>query len=84
VQPGQAASLFIRPEKLSLSPSAGNQLSGTVRRRSFLGNINRLSVEVAPGTNLTVDLANTGLEPPPSGAEATITWPVADGVLLTQ
>jgi ABC-type Fe3+/spermidine/putrescine transport system ATPase subunit len=81
---GETASLFIRPEKLSLAAPLGNTLTGTVRRRSFLGNIIRLSIEAAPGTSLTVDLANTGLEPPAPGATATIGWPVRDGVLLTQ
>jgi spermidine/putrescine ABC transporter ATP-binding subunit len=81
---GETASLFIRPEKLSLTATTGNVLTGTVRRRSFLGNINRLSVETAPGTHLLVDLANTGIEPPAPGATTTVCWPVADGVLLTQ
>ncbi|HVY16075.1 MAG TPA: ABC transporter ATP-binding protein [Rhodopila sp.] len=83
-RPGQPASLFIRPEKLSLTATTGNVLAGTVRRRSFLGNIIRLSVEVAADTNLTVDLANTGVEPPAPGATTTVAWPVGDGVYLTQ
>jgi len=84
VQPNQAVSLFIRPEKLSFTPGPGNRLTGIIKRRSFLGNINRLSIQVAPDTDLTVDLANAGLEPPPPGAKATITWPIAHGVFLTQ
>jgi putative spermidine/putrescine transport system ATP-binding protein len=82
---GQKVQLFIRPEKISLTAIEGqNQLSGTIHRRSFLGNIVRLSVQTGPGIDVTVDLANTGTAIPAPGTQATLSWPIAHSVLLTE
>jgi spermidine/putrescine ABC transporter ATP-binding subunit len=77
---GQAASLFIRPEKLSFGGSA---VTGTVRRRSFLGNIIRTVVDAGPATQLTLDLPNTGDGGGPAiGESVTVGWQEAHSVLL--
>jgi putative spermidine/putrescine transport system ATP-binding protein len=82
---GQKVQLFIRPEKIALAAAEGqNQLTGPVRRRSFLGNIVRLSVQAGPGIDVTIDLANTGAEIPEPGTPVTVSWPIAYSVLLTE
>jgi spermidine/putrescine ABC transporter ATP-binding subunit len=84
--PGRAAALFVRPEKLAFGTSGGNgnAVSGTVRRRSFLGSMIRSVVEVAPGVLLTVDSANRGGDAgaPPVGAAASVGWEAAHGLVL--
>ncbi len=62
---GQAARLFVRPEKIGLaapgeaSPdTASNRLAGTVRRVSFLGNVVRYGVETGEPELLVVDVQN--------------------------
>ena len=60
---GKSRRLFVRPERVALrSPGAGersgNRVEGRVRRVSFLGNIVRYQVEVAPTTHVMVDVQN--------------------------
>jgi spermidine/putrescine ABC transporter ATP-binding subunit len=81
---GRKASLFVRPEKLSFGAAAGgNVVEGTVRRRSFLGNIIRTVVQAAPETHLTIDQPNLneGTEPE-VGATVTVNWSVAHSLIL--
>lgn len=82
--PGRAASLFVRPEKLAFGDGTDdNRVAGTVRRRSFLGSMIRTAVEVGPGTQLTVDLANLGDGGGPDvGAAVTVHWPIANSMIL--
>jgi spermidine/putrescine ABC transporter ATP-binding subunit len=82
--PGRAASLFVRPEKLAFrSENHGNQVAGTVRRRSFLGNIIRSVVDAGPTTQLTIDLPNLGDGGSPAvGSSVAVTWPVAHSMIL--
>jgi putative spermidine/putrescine transport system ATP-binding protein len=82
--PGRKASLFVRPEKLIFGPGeGGNMVEGTVRRRSFLGNIIRTVVEAGPETRLTIDQPNlsngTG---PEVGAAITVNWSVDHSLML--
>ncbi|MBL8289366.1 MAG: ABC transporter ATP-binding protein [Rubrivivax sp.] len=89
---GAAASLFVRPERVLLQqPSAvaapgdglWNVLPGRVRRSSFLGNILRHDVELAPGLSMTVDQQNLGgVQPPSAGDTVRLAWRVEDAVLL--
>ncbi len=82
--PGRTASLFVRPEKLSFGTDA-NQVEGTVRRRSFLGNIIRTVVDAGKATHLTVDLPNLGDAPGPDvGARATVSWSIAHSLILLE
>jgi putative spermidine/putrescine transport system ATP-binding protein len=83
-RPGSAASLFVRPEKLAFGDGEpANRLTGTVRRRSFLGSMIRTVVEVAPGLQLTVDTANQGdAGGPDIGAAVTVNWPIAHSIIL--
>ncbi|MFO1328568.1 MAG: ABC transporter ATP-binding protein [Rubrivivax sp.] len=87
---GAAAHLFVRPERVLLQPvadaaadAAWNRLPGCVLRSSFLGNILRHDVEVAPGLSMTVDQQNLGgLQPPAAGDPVQLAWRVQDAVLL--
>ncbi len=87
---GAAAHLFVRPERVLLQPPAAasgdgawNHLGGRVLRSSFLGNILRHDVEVAPGLSMTVDQQNLGGVPPPAVGDAVqLAWRVQDAVLL--
>jgi len=81
VRQGQRAVLFIRPEKLFCGTD-GTQ--GIVRRRSFLGNIIRLSVEIGPDTHLTIDQANTGAPAPEPGQTVTVGWNAAHALMLAE
>lgn len=81
---GRPASLFVRPEKLTFGTAGdGNRLEGTVRRRSFLGNIIRIVVDAGPVTHLTIDQPNTGVGlTPDMGDRVTVSWPVAHSLIL--
>ncbi|MGE0751205.1 MAG: ABC transporter ATP-binding protein [Variibacter sp.] len=90
VAAGVSASLFVRPERVAIAAGAqgagaglGNRLQGTVRRVSFLGNVVRYMVEVAPGTALTIDVQNVGGARLSAGESAVVTWAVDDSRLLT-
>jgi ABC-type Fe3+/spermidine/putrescine transport system ATPase subunit len=81
--------LFIRPERVEIAPATGapgpggNELVGTVRRCSFLGNILRYAVDVAGIAPITVDLQNAvGVVPLANGTPVTLRWPVADSLIL--
>jgi spermidine/putrescine ABC transporter ATP-binding subunit len=82
---GAAASLFVRPEKLALGPTAAdNQVQGTVRRRSFLGNIVRTVVDTGPSTQLTIDQQNHGAigDGIDVGTRVAVGWSAAHSVIL--
>jgi putative spermidine/putrescine transport system ATP-binding protein len=82
--PGRVASLFVRPEKLAFGDNSGaNRVDGTVRRRSFLGNIIRFAVDAGPATQLTIDLPNSGgAAPVEVGAPVSVHWSVANSSIL--
>lgn len=80
--PGQAASLFVRPEKLTFGAGT-NCVEGTVRRRSFLGSMIRTTVDVGPATQLTIDQPNLGNGTGPDVSEpVTVGWSVAHSLTL--
>ena len=80
--------LFIRPERVAISalpasaaaPGA-NSVTGRVRRRSFLGNINRYVVSVA-SAEITVDVQNTGGPRFEIDDDVVLSWAVADSLVL--
>jgi hypothetical protein len=84
--------LFIRPERVEISPGtagagagdpSANLLYGKVRRCSFLGNILRYSVELDGAPPITVDLQNAaGVLPLSVGAAVRLRWPVADSLII--
>lgn len=85
---GKKVHLFIRPERVAISTvSVGSAVAGTngvagqVRRRSFLGNINRYVVAVA-SAEITVDVQNTGGPRFEIGDEVALTWAVTDSLVL--
>jgi spermidine/putrescine ABC transporter ATP-binding subunit len=82
--PGRPASLFVRPEKLAFGEGRDdNNVTGTVRRRSFLGSMIRTVVQTGSGTQLTVDLANLGDgDGPEVGASVSVCWSVAHSMIL--
>lgn len=87
---GSRATLFIRPERLSLSPaeagSAGEQrnaLPATVTRCSFLGSFRRYGVEIAPGVQASVDQPNTdATEMFVPGSKVALHWAQASGRII--
>jgi spermidine/putrescine ABC transporter ATP-binding subunit len=85
---GKTVHLFIRPERVAISTTnpgsavAGtNGVAGRVRRRSFLGNINRYVVAVA-SAEITVDVQNIGGPRFEIGDEVALTWAVTDSLVL--
>ncbi len=85
---GKKVHLFIRPERISVSaPPADaarpgtNSVAGQVRRRSFLGNVNRYAVTVG-AAEITVDIQNTGGPGFEVGDDVALTWAVADSLVL--
>jgi ABC-type Fe3+/spermidine/putrescine transport system ATPase subunit len=83
--PGGTASLFVRPEKLAFGNGAdANRVEGTVRRRSFLGNIIRIVVDAGPATQLTIDLPNLDGGGPEIGARVAVSWSVAHSLILAE
>jgi len=86
---GASASLFVRPERVALGTGAAgegdpavNRAVGQVRRISFLGNIVRYAVEIAPAALIIVDVQNTGSRRIAAGERVTVSWPVADSLVL--
>ena len=82
------AHLFIRPERVAISalpasavPPEANSVTGRVRRRSFLGNINRYVVAVA-SAEITVDVQNVGGPRYEIDDNVVLTWAVADSLVL--
>lgn len=86
---GAAANCFIRPERVRIAamadgPADGSVcLAGRLVRTSFLGNILRHDIEVAPDTIVTVDEHNLGgrREHAPS-TELMLSWRPEDALLL--
>jgi putative spermidine/putrescine transport system ATP-binding protein len=91
---GTAASLFVRPERVNIGPVGGaaaatgaehNRADGRVAQLSYLGNILRYAVEIAPGEQVTIDVQNaSGACPLAVGENVLLTWRAADSVLLLQ
>jgi spermidine/putrescine ABC transporter ATP-binding subunit len=86
VETGSRASLFVRPERVIVRSSndlgGGTQLDGRVRRISFLGNIVRYQVEVAPTTHIMVDVQNSGPASLAVGSPIGLAWSVEDSLVL--
>jgi putative spermidine/putrescine transport system ATP-binding protein len=82
--PGRAASLFVRPEKLTFGDTTdANRVEGIVRRRSFLGNMIRSVVDAGPTTQLTIDQPNLGNGTGPQvGEKVTVNWSIAHSLIL--
>jgi spermidine/putrescine ABC transporter ATP-binding subunit len=89
IEANVTTSLFVRPERIRIAGTSGdadatlsNSVTGQVRRISFLGNIVRYAVDVAPATLMTVDLQNTGGRRNDLGETVILTWPIDDSILL--
>ncbi len=81
---GDAVSIALRPELVSLGPGAEgmNRLEGSVRDVMFLGSIVRLRMRLADGTPLLFDTFNTPRLALPSRDETvTVSFP-AEGCLV--
>ena len=90
IAPATRVTLFVRPERVRiLAADAGagssdaqmNVTTGRIRRRSFLGNVNRYVVEVA-GAEMTVDVQNAGARSFEPREPVTLSWAVRDSLIL--
>ena len=74
---GDLRSVALRPEAVSLSPSAsaGNRMDGTVEDVNFLGSIVRIRVRFAEHTIVLDTFNNPHVAPPPRGRKVTATFP---------
>jgi spermidine/putrescine ABC transporter ATP-binding subunit len=87
---GESAALFIRPEKVIINPKGShsqakdaNHITGSLQRVSFLGNIHRYVVEVAGGSEMTIDVQNSnGGIASRLGDTVTISFSALDCVIL--
>lgn len=79
---GQRRWASLRPEKISLVPSANGAACGTVISRSFLGATNRYGV-VLDGVRLHV-VAPAGEAVPEEGTQVAISWNPADLHLMDE
>ena len=93
VPPGASANLFVRPERVAIVPAAGeaagdpslNRVEGRLVDTSFLGNILRHAVEIAPGVRITVDVQNSSGAFDRTGDQLVrLSWRPADGVILAR
>ena len=89
LKPGERASFFIRPERLRLSTTqpdsvaAACAVQGRLMRTSFLGNILRHDIEIAPGVVLTADEQNVGASPATQpGQMLWVSWQAQDAAVL--
>jgi spermidine/putrescine ABC transporter ATP-binding subunit len=88
LRPGAAATLVLRPEKLSVhapdaAAGAGNRFTGIVMETVYLGHATRRLVRLPDGTTLQVQEANrsgAGLFEP--GRQVAVHWAPEDGWLL--
>lgn len=81
-----AAALFVRPERVrigAVADDAPNQLSGTVTRLSFLGNVVRYRVETTSGLALVVDAQNSGATVWREGSQVAVSFRAEDSMALT-
>jgi spermidine/putrescine ABC transporter ATP-binding subunit len=79
---GQPVSLFIRPERVAIDDTGENRVAGSVRRISFLGNIVRYQVEIAPSTHVVVDIPNLGRRAYAIDDPIALSWAVDDSRML--
>jgi spermidine/putrescine ABC transporter ATP-binding subunit len=84
---GASANLFVRPERIAIgAPAAAspavNCASGQVKRVSFLGNIVRYAVEIAPAALVTIDTQNTGARRCAVDELVSVSWSVDDSRVL--
>lgn len=91
LQKGETAFLFVRPErvKLRLGTKSNlaenlnvNNISGTVQRVSFLGNIVRYQVGIDPHNSMIVDAQNSGDQLIETGRQVHAQWSVYDSIFL--
>ena len=91
VKAGTRANLFVRPERVAIAPvnevggddPTMNIVRGRLVGTSFLGNILRHAIEIAPGVRVTVDVQNSSGGFDRTGeALVRLSWRPADGVIL--
>jgi ABC-type Fe3+/spermidine/putrescine transport system ATPase subunit len=79
---GQQMSLFVRPERIGIGDLGANQVTGCVRRVSFLGSIVRYQVEIAPSVYIAIDVQNLGQPGHAVGAPIALSWRIEDCLVL--
>jgi spermidine/putrescine transport system ATP-binding protein/putrescine transport system ATP-binding protein len=79
--PAGAATLSVRPERVSLTAPGTGRLDGTVLEVQFLGGVSTVAVDV-PGRDRAVLVTSTGAPTVRRGDTVAVTWSPGDGVLL--
>jgi len=82
VAPGTPARLMIRPEKLRLSPDAGEGVPATVSEAIYLGELTQFGLRLADGTFLVA--RTMGAEGFAPGAGVRVNWDPADVLFLPE
>jgi len=83
LEPGAAATLFVRPERLRLGAAAANRLSVPLSHRSFEGSFVNLVAGPVAGHEVIVHLANSGDLPELApGSAVELSFAPADAIIL--
>jgi spermidine/putrescine ABC transporter ATP-binding subunit len=86
---GDSAVLCVRPERVTMSPNGSiplleNRLTGTIKRRIFMGHLVRLLIEVSPGVVLTVERNAADADVDPVGSQVDVAWSKQAVVVLRE
>lgn len=88
---GDSAALSIRPERLIIAtdsnvfrPGLENRVEGVVRRRVFLGHLERFLVEVGPDLTITVEQGAYGSGGQAVGGRVEVRWPKEAVIVLRE
>jgi putative spermidine/putrescine transport system ATP-binding protein len=80
-----AASLLLRPERLSLTPNGmDNRLPGKVEFVSYLGAVLELHVRLSPADRVVLQLPNRGEAAPSLGEDVEVGWQRDAGMVFEQ
>jgi len=86
--PGMECAFFVRPERLKLSTGAClpgyRQVSGTIAKSAFLGNIKRYEVDWGGPSPLVIDCANSDDARHVHGEEVFVNWKSSDAKILAR
>jgi putative spermidine/putrescine transport system ATP-binding protein len=79
---GEARTVALRPEAVSLSNGQGNALKGTIQQVSFLGSVVRIRVGVGENAILLDTFNNPNSRPPEQGDEVVVGFSPDDALIV--